>query len=79
VVIVSHQDPIRAGHLQLIGSPLSDLHNEKPGNGSVITLRPGRTWKQETVWEPGDSPRFGEKSDLRVVAAGDGPSQPTPA
>ena len=79
VVIVSHQDPIQAGRLQLTGSPLSHLHNEKPGNGSVVTLRPGGTWKEETVWEPGDSPRFGEKSDLRVVTAGDGPSQPTPA
>jgi len=79
VVIVSHQDPIQAGRLQLVGSPLSDLHKDKPENGAIVTLRPGSTWKEETMWQPGDSPRFGEKSDLRVVTAGDVPTQPTSA
>lgn len=79
VVIVSHQDPIQAGRLRLVGSPLSDLHDHKPGNGAIVSLRPGSTWQEETMWQPGDSPRFGEKSDLRVVGAGDGPTRPTPA
>jgi len=78
VVIVSHQDTIQAGRLRLNGSKLSELHNEMPGHGAVITLRPGVTWREETVWEPGQSPRFGEKADLHVVT-GEGPTQPTPA
>lgn len=78
VVIVSHQDAIQAGFLRLVGSPVADLHKEKPGHGAVLTLRPGGTWRQETVWEPGESPRFGEKSDLRVVTSTE-PTQPTPA
>ncbi len=79
VVIVSHQDSIQAGRLRLVGAQLSALHNDKPGHGAVVTLRPGTVWKEETVWEPGDSPRFGEKSDLRVVRAGDHPTRPTSA
>lgn len=74
VVIVSHQDAIQAGRLRLLGSQLLALHEDRPGPGSVVTLRPGSTWKQETVWEPGQSPRFGEKSDLRVVGSGDHPT-----
>ena len=79
VVLVSHQDPIQAGRLRLLGSPISSLHREKPGQGAVVTLRPGGTWREETVWEPGESPRFGDKPDLRVVAVGEGPIQPTSA
>ncbi len=78
VVIVSHQDTIQAGRLRLLGAQVSDLHNEPPGHGAVLTLRPGVTWREETVWEPGESPRFGEKSNLRVVNS-DEPTQPTPA
>lgn len=74
VVLVSHQDAIQAGRLRLIGSELTALHDGKPGPGSVVTLRPGTAWQEETVWEPGQSPRFGEKSDLRVVGSGDGPT-----
>lgn len=79
VVIVSHQDPIRAARLRLVGAPLSGLHDETLSPGSVLTLRPGTSWKVETVWEPGDSPRFGERSDLRVVASGEKPPPPTSA
>jgi broad specificity phosphatase PhoE len=67
VVIVSHQDPIQAARLRLVGAPLNDLHKDKPGHGSVVTLRPGAVWRVETVWEPGESPRFGEKTGLRVL------------
>lgn len=79
VVIVSHQDPIQAGRLRLTGAGLANLHKGKPGNGSVVTLRPGVSWVEETVWQPGDSPRFGEKSDLRVVATFEPPPSPTSA
>lgn len=79
VVIVSHQDPIQAGRLHLTGSSLESLHEGRPANGAVITLRPGQTWREETAWEPGDTPRFGERSDLRVVTTVGSPDRPTPA
>lgn len=79
VVIVSHQDPIQAARLHLTGEGLESLHQEHPANGAVITLRPGRTWREETSWEPGDGPRFGEKSDLRVVTTTGSPDGPSPA
>lgn len=79
VVIVSHQDPIQAARLRLIGAPLDQLHEDKPGHGSVVTLRPGSTWSEETVWSPGDTPGFGEKADLRAVGSGADPEDPTSA
>lgn len=79
VVIVSHQDAIQAGRLRLVGSSLENLHDEKPGNGAVVTLRPGSTWSEETTWEPGVTRQFGAKSDLRVVPSADGPNRPTSA
>jgi broad specificity phosphatase PhoE len=76
VVVVSHQDAIQAARLHLTGSSLTSLHQDRPTDGSVLTLRPGQTWKQETVWRPGDTPRFGERSALRAVMSGspDGPA-----
>lgn len=79
VVIVSHQDPVQAARLRLTGADLAGLHTTKPGAGAVLTLRPGVSWVEETIWEPGDSPRFGERSDLRVVVASDPPPSPTSA
>jgi probable phosphoglycerate mutase len=79
VVIVSHQAPIQAGKLKLIGAPLSGLHQDQPGHGTVVTLRPGPAWRVETVWEPGESPRFGEKRDLRILQAAEGPEDPNSA
>jgi probable phosphoglycerate mutase len=79
VVIVSHQDPIQAARLRLIGSPLSKLHEDKPGHGAVVTLRPGSTWVEQTIWSPGDTPGFGEHADLRAVAGSDRPEDPTSA
>jgi broad specificity phosphatase PhoE len=79
VIVVSHQDAIQAGRIQLTGGDLSTLHDGPPASGAVISLRPGPAWKEETFWQPGDSPRFGEKSDLRVVPAGSDPSEPSPA
>lgn len=79
VIIVSHQDAIQAGRLALIGSDLSALHEDPPGDGSVVSLRPGPAWKEETAWSPGDTPRFGERSDLRVVTSAGQPDRPSPA
>jgi broad specificity phosphatase PhoE len=79
VVIVSHQDPIQAAVLRLIGSPLSGLHEGKPGHGAVVSLRPGPAWRVETEWDPGDSPRFGEKRGLRVLEPAGRPEGPSSA
>ena len=79
VVIVSHQDAIHAARLHLTGVGLGGFHDDRPANGAVITLRPGGTWREETSWEPGDTPRFGERSDLRVVTTSGAPSGPGPA
>jgi alpha-ribazole phosphatase/probable phosphoglycerate mutase len=67
VAVVSHQDSIQAARLVLTGASLSALHEDRPRPGSVITLRPGPAWVVETTWQPGDGPRFGERSELRVV------------
>jgi broad specificity phosphatase PhoE len=76
VVIVSHQDAIQAARLHLTGSSLTTFHQDRPTDGSVITVRPGETWVEETMWRPGDTPRFGERPPLRVVMSGtpEGPS-----
>lgn len=79
IVIVSHRDPIQAARLRLTGAALAGLHSAKPGSGAVVTLRPGVTWAEETVWQPGESPSFGEKSDLRLVATPGPPPPPTSA
>lgn len=79
VVIVSHQDPVQAARLRLVGSSLSGLQHDKPARGGVVTLRPGTAWRVESVWEPGGSPRYGEKSDLRVVHTPPAPLEPTTA
>ena len=79
VVIVSHQDSIQAARLRLTGSNLSSLHDDKPSHGAVVTLRPGTSWREETVWEPGKSPRFGDGPGLRVLASVDDNPAPTSA
>lgn len=76
VVMVSHQDPIQAARLLLTGSALEGLHDDKPASGAVVTLRPGVTWIEETVWRPGDSPDFGRQAGLRVVGSSDSTSPP---
>ncbi len=80
VVVVSHQDAIQAARLVLTGSALSALHQDRPSDGAVVTLRPGPAWRVDTTWTPGEGPRFGEKSSLRVVTGGDGTGEsPSPA
>jgi ribonuclease H / adenosylcobalamin/alpha-ribazole phosphatase len=78
VVIVSHQDPVQAARLKLIGADSGRYHQDLPGHGTVVTLRPGAAWHEEAVWGPAESPRFGERSDLRVVNVADEPN-PSPA
>lgn len=78
VVVVSHQDCIQAARLALTGSSWDRFHTNRPTDGSVITLRPGQTWVEEASWGPSDTPRFGERSSLRVVTAG-APEGPTSA
>ena len=51
-VLVSHQDPLQAAHLQLTGGSPADLHLDKPGHGSVLTLTPGPPWSVTARWEP---------------------------
>jgi broad specificity phosphatase PhoE len=79
VIVVSHQDAIQGARLVLTGGALSALHDDRPASGAVVTLRPGPAWREETSWEPGDTPRFGERSDLRVVTAAGPPEGPTSA
>jgi len=45
LVVVSHQDPIQAAHLYLLGYYLGELHTDKPDHCEVISLA-----KQEAVW-----------------------------
>ncbi|MFP3913886.1 MAG: histidine phosphatase family protein [Actinomycetota bacterium] len=52
VVVVSHSAPLRAATLVVTGAPLDDFWDHRPGHGAVTTLRPGSTWKVETIWEP---------------------------
>ncbi|MFO7300740.1 MAG: histidine phosphatase family protein [Actinomycetes bacterium] len=73
VVIVTHQDAMQAARIRLIGADRTRFHRDLPGPGTVITLRPGPAWREETTWSPSESPRFGDKSDLRVV------EDPTPS
>lgn len=79
VIMVSHQDVVQAGRLHLCGSDLSTLHDSRPTDGEVVSLRPGPAWKEETTWQPGDTPRFGDRSDLRVVTTTSGGDGPFPA
>jgi broad specificity phosphatase PhoE len=79
VVIVSHQDPIQAGRLRLIGSSLAGLFLMQPGHGAVVTLRPGDMWREETVWEPGESTRVADHQGLRVLSQHEETADPTSA
>ncbi len=74
VIIVSHQDPIQAGRLRLLGSPLEAFGEGKPTPGTVITLRPGTSWTEETSWSPENTPRFGERPGLRAVETSGSPT-----
>lgn len=56
VVFVGHQDPIQAARLSLTTRSLTQLHDDKPRHGSVITLSTspefdGR-WIERSHWWP---------------------------
>lgn len=50
MVVVGHQDPSQAARLWLTGRPLTGLHDDKPGHGSIATLRPGDPWVEVSSW-----------------------------
>lgn len=53
-VLVSHQDPIQALRLCLLGRPLRTLRTDAPGHASVITLdRTASAWVEASEWSPG--------------------------
>lgn len=79
VVIVSHQDPIQAGRLRLIGAPLDGLHQDKPAHGAVVTLRPGPAWRVETIWDPSERGHPGDRAGLRLLGAVEPDPEPTSA
>ncbi len=59
VVFVSHQDPVQATRLSLTGRPLEDLHVDKPGHGSIVSLaRRDHAWAEIEKREPAQGPSF---------------------
>ncbi len=53
LVFVSHEDPLHAARLRLLGTMPTAFHKDKPGHGSVITLeRAGDTWRTVASWVP---------------------------
>lgn len=60
LVIVSHQDPIQAARLTLTGRSLADLHRDKPGHASVITLDlvGNAAWAEREHWAPAQDDLF---------------------
>lgn len=58
VVIVSHQDPIQAARLALVGAPLAQLHDDKPRHAEVFTMEPGNPWIELERWAPAEQVAF---------------------
>lgn len=60
LVVVSHQDPIHAGHRNLIGGTASgDYHEAKPAHAAIVTLRPRADgWEDAGYWEPDQGTKF---------------------
>lgn len=54
LVFVSHQDPIQAARLRLIGRPLEALNIDKPLHAGVVELLPrdATPWTELAVWAP---------------------------
>ncbi len=52
LAVVAHQDPLQAARLHLLGQSLINLHIDKPGHTSVISLEPGNPWKEVAHWKP---------------------------
>ncbi len=58
VVVVSHQDPVQAARLAVTGRALQSQHQDKPEHCTVITLEPGRPWREVTSWAPEQGDTF---------------------
>jgi len=53
IVVVSHQDPVSALILGLLGLPLADLLVDPPSHASATTLvYDGQSWSLEDRWSP---------------------------
>ncbi len=53
VAFVSHEDPIHAAYLALIGSTPERFHENKPRHCTVLTLQPGEhAWQPTGRWDP---------------------------
>ncbi len=53
VVLVGHQDPIHAGHLDLVAAAPASYHEAKPEHGGVVTLEPSPgAWRYVGYWAP---------------------------
>lgn len=53
IAFVSHQDPIHAAHLRLIGSRPDRFNENKPQHCTVLTLQPDSThWRTTAAWHP---------------------------
>lgn len=52
-VLVSHQDPVQALRMHLVGGSREAFTTGKPGHASVTTLeREGDGWREAGYWEP---------------------------
>ena len=59
VVVVSHQDTIHAGRLELTGAWRPDYHADKPEHASVVTLVPREgDWDEVEYWAPAQGEPF---------------------
>ncbi|MDJ0961309.1 MAG: histidine phosphatase family protein [Acidimicrobiia bacterium] len=63
IVFVSHQDPVQAGRLALLGRGLGGLQQEKPAHAEIITLSapdPTRAepWREVARWAPDQGSAF---------------------
>lgn len=61
VVVVSHQDPIQAARLALTGRPLSELWDDKPLHGAVVSIVGGT---ETGSWAPAEQPEVGTPPTL---------------
>lgn len=58
VVIVSHQDPVQVAKLIFTGSPVTELHTEKPMHGTVYTFQPSSSWNEAARYDPENQVEF---------------------
>jgi broad specificity phosphatase PhoE len=55
LVVVSHQDPVQAARFGMTGRSWNGFRHDKPGHGSVVTLRRSGgefLWEETGYWEP---------------------------